>query len=60
MDFGLFVIILVALSLIHYGYDKKKSYQLKEKELELEQKKIELEMKKLEHQVQGQQQNEQD
>lgn len=47
MDIYIASTIIVALSLLYYGYDKKKSYELKEKELELEHKKLELEIIKL-------------
>jgi hypothetical protein len=47
MDLWFYITLIVAFSLIYYGYDKKKSYELKGKEIELEQMKIELEMKKL-------------
>ncbi|MBP3950977.1 hypothetical protein [Bacillus suaedae] len=45
----LWITIIVALSLLYYGYDKKKGYELEEKKIELEQKKIDLEMKKLDY-----------
>ena len=45
-----YISLMVAFSLLYYGYDKKKSYELKAKELEvqLEYKRLEVEMKKLE------------
>jgi hypothetical protein len=57
LDFYFYITIIVALSLIYYGYDKKKSYELKGKELELENKKLELEMKKLENNIPPQKQD---
>lgn len=48
MDLWFYITVIVALSLIYYGYDKKKSYELKEKQVELEYIRLELEMKKLE------------
>jgi hypothetical protein len=47
MDLWFYITLITAFSLLYYGYDKKKSYELKAKEIELEHKKIELEMKKL-------------
>lgn len=43
-----YLALIVAFSLIYYGYVKKKDNELKMKEFELEEKKVELEMKKLE------------
>ncbi|MDW0112060.1 MULTISPECIES: hypothetical protein [Sporosarcina] len=48
MSIWFYITIITGFSLIYYGYDKKKSYELKGKQIELEQKKLELEMKKLE------------
>ncbi|MBO8178481.1 MAG: hypothetical protein H0Z31_13645 [Bacillus sp. (in: Bacteria)] len=50
MDFFFYMTVIIGLSLIYYGYECKKKYELKMKEVELEEKKIELEMKKLDHQ----------
>lgn len=44
------VVLITGFSLLYHGYDKKKSYEIKERELKLEQKKIELEMRKLDQQ----------
>lgn len=49
MDLWFYITIIVGFSLIYYGYDKKKSYELRAKEIELEQKKIDLEMEKIRH-----------
>ncbi len=49
MDLFFYIVLIVAFSLIYYGYVKKKDNDLKMKELELEEKKVELEMKKLEN-----------
>ncbi|MCT2535390.1 hypothetical protein NC661_17895 [Aquibacillus koreensis] len=49
MDFLFYITIIVALSLIYYGYEKKVNAELKKKEIELEEKKIELEMKKIDY-----------
>jgi hypothetical protein len=48
LDLWFYITVIVALSLIYYGYDKKKSYELQEKKVELEYLRLELEMKKLE------------
>ena len=48
MDLFFYIMLIVAISLIYYGYVKKKDSYLKMKELKLEEKKVELEMKKLE------------
>ncbi|MEH7011994.1 hypothetical protein V7087_14490 [Neobacillus niacini] len=47
MGFYFYLTIVIAISLIYYGYVKKKDNELKMKEIELEEKKLELEMKKL-------------
>ncbi|WP_200816578.1 hypothetical protein [Halobacillus sp. Marseille-P3879] len=47
MDLFFYITIIVALSLIYYGYDKKKSYELKVKEVELEYQRLEIEKLKL-------------
>ncbi|SDN68126.1 hypothetical protein [Bacillus sp. OK048] len=47
MGFYFYATIVIGISLIYYGYIKKKDNELKIKELELEEKKVELEMKKL-------------
>ncbi len=57
LDFWLFITIIVGFSLLYYGYDKKKSYELKTKKIELEHKKLDLEMKKLENTPSDQQQD---
>ncbi|WP_226037541.1 hypothetical protein [Aquibacillus saliphilus] len=49
MDLFFYITIIVALSLIYYGYDKKKSYELKMKKIELEGKRLDLELKKAEN-----------
>lgn len=48
MDFYFYVTVIIACSLIYYGYIKKKDTDLKMKELEVKVKQIELETKKLE------------
>ena len=48
MDLFFYIMLIVAISLIYYGYVKKKDSDLKMKKLKLEEKKVELEMKKLE------------
>lgn len=48
MDLWFYITVIVALSLIYYGYDKKKSYELQEKKVELEYLRLEIEMKKVE------------
>lgn len=48
LSFWFYITIIIGFSLIYYGYDKKKSYELKGKEIELEQKKVDLEIKKFE------------
>lgn len=57
MDVWLYITIIVAFSLIYFGYENKKKYELKGKEIELEQKYLELEMKKIEKGVQTQKQS---
>ncbi|MDV2686064.1 hypothetical protein RYX56_16980 [Alkalihalophilus lindianensis] len=47
MDLFFYITIIVALSLMYYAYDKKKSYEIRRLEVELEHKKVELEMKKI-------------
>ncbi|MGP4059341.1 hypothetical protein [Halobacillus litoralis] len=39
-----YVTLIVVFSLIYYGYEKKKNFELREKEIELEQRKIDLEI----------------
>lgn len=48
LDLWFYVTVIVGMSLLYYGYENKKKYNLKEKELELEHKKIDLEIKKVE------------
>lgn len=48
LDLWFYITVIVGMSLLYYGYENKKKYNLKEKELELEHKKIDLEIKKLE------------
>lgn len=48
MDLWFYITVIVAISLIYYGYDKKKSYELQEKKVELEYLRLEIEMKKVE------------
>jgi hypothetical protein len=57
MDFWLYITIIVAFSLLYFGYENKKKYELKAKEIELEQKYLELEMKKIEKGIQTRKQN---
>ncbi|UCZ52615.1 hypothetical protein LGQ02_17665 [Bacillus shivajii] len=47
MDLFFYITVIVALSLIYYGYKHKAELSLKEKEIELEAKKVDLESKKL-------------
>ncbi|SFA85184.1 hypothetical protein SAMN04488072_102317 [Lentibacillus halodurans] len=49
MSFWFYITIITAFSLIYYGYEKKKKYELKAKEIELEQQKLELEKIKIEN-----------
>ncbi|MDV2883670.1 hypothetical protein RYX45_00655 [Alkalihalophilus pseudofirmus] len=48
-DMYLFIIVIIALSLIYNGYKRKKNYDIKRLELELEHKKIDLETKKIDY-----------
>lgn len=41
MDLFFYILLIVAVSLVYYGYVKKKDTDLKIKEIELEEKKIE-------------------
>ena len=60
MDWWFYITIITALSLLYYGHENKKKYELKRKtielehevkikEMELEQKKLDLEIKKVEN-----------
>ncbi|RKQ30497.1 hypothetical protein [Oceanobacillus halophilus] len=52
------VIIIVGFSLLYYGYDKKKSYELKLKEIELEKRKLDLELINIENGINQPKENE--
>ncbi|MFD2760171.1 hypothetical protein [Lentibacillus juripiscarius] len=58
MDLFFYITVIISLSLLYYGYVKKKDNELKEKEIALEEKKVELEMKKLDHNKEYQEQGE--
>lgn len=60
MDWWFYITIITGLSLLYYGHENRKKYELKRKtielehelkikELELEQKKLDLEIKKVEN-----------
>ena len=49
LDWLFYLTIIIGFSLLYYGYENKKKYEVKIKEIELEQKKLDLEMKKLEN-----------
>lgn len=60
MDWWFYITIIIGLSLLYYGHENKKKYELqrkamelehelKIKEIELEQKKVDLEIKKIEN-----------
>ena len=60
MDWWFYITIITGLSLLYYGHENKKKYELKRKtielehelkikEIELEQKKLDLEIKKVEN-----------
>lgn len=53
MDLWFYITLIIGISLLHNGYEKKKKYELKGKEIELRQKEIELEMKQLDIAKQG-------
>jgi hypothetical protein len=48
MDYWFYITIIVGLSLLYYGYENKKKYELKMKQIELEERKLDLEMVKIE------------
>ena len=48
MDLFFYIVLIVAFSLLYYGYVKKKDTDLKIKQIALEEKKIELEIKQIE------------
>ncbi|WP_338448420.1 hypothetical protein R4Z09_19590 [Niallia oryzisoli] len=60
MDWWFYITFIIGLSLLYYGHENKKKYELqrrtmelehelKMKEMELEQKRLDLEMKKIEN-----------
>ena len=49
MDLWFYFMVIIGFSLLYYGYENKKKYELEIKKIELEQKKLDLEMKKLEN-----------
>lgn len=49
MNFYLFIIIIVCISVIYYMYENKRKYDLKSKEIELENNKIDLEKIRIEN-----------
>ena len=62
MDWWFYITIITGLSLLYYGHENKKKYELKRKtielehelkikEIELEQKKLDFEIKKVENSV---------
>ena len=62
MDWWFYITIITGLSLLYYGHENKKKYELKRKtiklehelkikEIELEQKKLDLEIKKVENSI---------
>ncbi|MGY0691270.1 hypothetical protein ACW2QC_00590 [Virgibacillus sp. FSP13] len=57
MSLWFYITVIVGFSLIYYGYDKKKNYELRIAEMELEQKKLDLEMKKIECGISEEQQD---
>ena len=60
MDWWFYITIIIGLSLLYYGHENQKKYELKRKtmelehglqikEMELEQKRLDLEIKKIEN-----------
>ncbi|WP_175384321.1 hypothetical protein [Bacillus sp. FJAT-27225] len=58
MDLWFYITIIVGLSLLYYGYENKKKYDIKLKQIELEEKKLDLEMIKIEAGLVNQDRNE--
>ncbi|MCA1064379.1 hypothetical protein QTG56_22435 (plasmid) [Rossellomorea sp. AcN35-11] len=51
MNFFVLVVVVIGFSLIYYGYEKKKDYEVKLRELDIQEKKIDLEIMRAESKV---------